>query len=95
MNRRIALALKRAFDIVISSVALVLLSPLIGLIALAIRLTMGPPIFFRQPRLGHQGRPFVIYKFRTMNDGRDEQGNLLPDEQRLTRLAPCCAAPPG
>ncbi len=86
MARRIALALKRTFDIVVSLTALTLLSPLMALIALAIRLTMGSPVFFRQPRLGYQGRPFVLYKFRTMNDDRDEQGDLLPDEQRLTRL---------
>lgn len=86
MNQRIALALKRAFDIIASSVALVLLSPLMALIALAIRLTMGRPLLFRQPRLGYQGRPFVIYKFRTMTEDWDEQGNLLPDEQRLTRV---------
>jgi len=86
LNRRIALALKRAFDIVVSLIALTLLSPLIGLIALAIRLTMGSPILFCQPRLGYQGRSFIIYKFRTMNNARDEQGNLLPDEQRLTRV---------
>jgi len=86
MNRRIALALKRAFDIVISLTALTLLSPLMALIALAIRLTMGSPVFFRQPRLGYQGRPFVLNKFRTMNDRRDAQGNLLPDAERLTRF---------
>jgi lipopolysaccharide/colanic/teichoic acid biosynthesis glycosyltransferase len=86
MNRRMGLALKRAFDIIVSLTALTLLCPLMALIALAIRLSMGTPVLFRQPRLGYQGRPFVLYKFRTMNDKRDEQGNLLPDEQRLTRL---------
>jgi lipopolysaccharide/colanic/teichoic acid biosynthesis glycosyltransferase len=86
MNWRIALSLKRAFDIVVSALLLFLFSPLFFLISLLIRLTMGRPIFFRQPRLGYQGRPFLIYKFRTMTDERDEQGDLLPDEQRLTRL---------
>ncbi len=86
MTRRIALALKCAFDIVVSSVALTLLSPLIGLIALAIRCTVGSPIIFRQPRLGYQGRLFVIHKFRTMIDQQDAQGNQLSNEQRLTRL---------
>ena len=56
------------------------------LIALAIRITMGSPVIFRQVRPGLHGRPFVIYKFRTMLDLRDEKGNLLPDEKRLTRL---------
>lgn len=86
MNRRIQLALKRAFDVVVSFVLLSLLSPLIGLIALVAHFSIGRPILFRQLRPGHQGHPFVIYKFRTMTDERDEQGNLLPDEQRLTRL---------
>jgi len=86
MNRRIQLPLKRAFDILVSALLLFLFSPLFFLISLLIRLTMGQPIFFRQPRLGYQGRPFVIYKFRTMTDDRDEQGNLLSDQQRLTRL---------
>jgi lipopolysaccharide/colanic/teichoic acid biosynthesis glycosyltransferase len=86
MNRRIPLALKRAFDIVVSSTALFLLSPLMALIALAIRLTMGRTILFRQPRIGYKGRVFTIYKFRTMTDARDAQGNLLPDAERLTPL---------
>ncbi len=83
---RAQIALKRFFDIIIAASLLFLLAPLMALITLLIRLTMGPPVFFRQPRLGYQGRPFVIYKFRTMTDDRDEQGNLLPDEQRLTRV---------
>ncbi len=79
MNRRIQLAIKRAFDIIVSFTALILFSPLIALIALAIWLTMGPPILFRQLRPGYRGRPFVMYKFRTMTDARDAEGNLLPD----------------
>jgi lipopolysaccharide/colanic/teichoic acid biosynthesis glycosyltransferase len=86
VNRPLQLTLKRAFDVVVSSTALILASPLMALIVPAIRLTMGSPTFFRQPRLGYRGQPFVIYKFRTMTDERDEQGNLLPDEQRLTRV---------
>lgn len=86
MNWRIDLVIKRAFDIVVSSITLTLLLPLIGLIALAIRFRIGPPVFFCQPRLGYRGKPFAIYKFRTMTEDRDGQGNLLPDETRLTRL---------
>jgi lipopolysaccharide/colanic/teichoic acid biosynthesis glycosyltransferase len=86
MSRRIQLALKRAFDIIVSLTVLTLLSPLMALPALAIRLTMGRPILFRQPRLGYQGRLFVIHKFRTMIDQQDAQGNQLSNEQRLTRL---------
>jgi lipopolysaccharide/colanic/teichoic acid biosynthesis glycosyltransferase len=63
-----------------------LFSPLMALIALAIWITMGRPILFRQPRIGYRGRVFTIYKFRTMTEERDENGNLLPDEQRLTPL---------
>ncbi|MEM2445719.1 MAG: sugar transferase [Candidatus Bathyarchaeia archaeon] len=80
------MALKRAFDIVFSAFLLILLSPSFLLISLLIWLTMGRPILFRQPRIGYKGRVFTIYKFRTMNDARDAEGNLLPDEQRLTRV---------
>ncbi|MEM4721643.1 MAG: sugar transferase [Candidatus Methanomethylicaceae archaeon] len=86
MKPRIQLALKRVFDIFFSFIVLTLLSPFMALIALVIWLTMGRPVLFRQPRLGYQGRPFVIYKFRTMTDTQDELGNPLPDEERLTRL---------
>ena len=81
MRRRIQLAVKRAFDIIVSLTALTLSSPLMALIALAIWVSMGRPILFRQPRIGYRGRVFTIYKFRTMNHERDKQGNLLPDEQ--------------
>jgi lipopolysaccharide/colanic/teichoic acid biosynthesis glycosyltransferase len=86
MSRHVQMAIKRAFDFMASLIALVALFPLMALIALAIWVTMGRPILFRQPRIGYRGRVFTIYKFRTMNDRWDEQGNLLPDEQRLTRL---------
>jgi len=75
---------KRLLDVVLSALALVLLSPLMLIIALAIRLTMGPPVLFRQQRPGLHGKPFTIHKFHTMIDARDAQGNLLPDAQRLT-----------
>jgi len=86
VSRRIQLLLKRAFDIVASFSLLALFLPVMTFIALAIRLTMGPPVLFRQPRIGYQGRVFTIYKFRTMTEARDKQGELLPDEHRLTRL---------
>ncbi|RLA77649.1 MAG: sugar transferase [Deltaproteobacteria bacterium] len=65
---------------------LVVFGPLMILVTLLIWITMGRPILFRQPRIGFKGRVFTIYKFRTMTDERDEQGNLLPDEYRLTPL---------
>lgn len=60
--------------------------PVLVAICLLVRINMGSPVLFRQERPGLHGRPFVIYKFRTMRDDLDEQGNLLPDDQRLTRL---------
>jgi sugar transferase EpsL len=78
--------MKRIFDLTVSVVGLVLLSPFLLVIAVAIRCSMGAPVFFRQKRPGLKGKPFVIYKFRTMNDARDGAGKLLPDEKRLNRL---------
>jgi Sugar transferases involved in lipopolysaccharide synthesis len=76
--------LKRVFDVVVSATALVVLAPVMGLIALAVWRTMGRPVLFRQVRPGLHGKPFVMYKFRTMRDLRDAEGKLLPDEARLT-----------
>ncbi len=77
---------KRALDVVLASCGLLLTAPLALVIALLIRVTMGPPVLFKQVRPGLHGKPFVMYKFRTMLDLRDEKGHLLPDEQRLTPL---------
>jgi len=77
---------KRVLDIGLATIGLVLLSPVVLAVALAIRLTMGSPMIFRQVRPGLNGKPFVLYKSRTMLDLRDEKGNLLPDEKRLTKL---------
>jgi sugar transferase EpsL len=84
MSKRVQAYLKRVFDIVVSAVALTVLAPLMGLIALAVWRTMGRPVLFRQARPGLHGKPFVMYKFRTMRDLRDAEGKLLPDEARLT-----------
>lgn len=77
---------KRILDVAIAAIALVLLSPVILVVALAIWLVMGRPVVFRQLRPGLHGKPFVMYKFRTMTEEHDKAGNLLPDEKRLTRL---------
>ncbi|MEJ5241033.1 MAG: sugar transferase [Anaerolineales bacterium] len=77
---------KRLFDLLLTVPAVILLSPLLALIALLVYLFHGRPVLFRQLRAGYRGEPFWIYKFRTMSDARDAQGNLLPDEQRLTPL---------
>jgi lipopolysaccharide/colanic/teichoic acid biosynthesis glycosyltransferase len=73
-------------DLAIAVPALVVLSPLLGLIALVAWAGMGRPVLFGQSRAGLGGRPFTLWKFRTMTDARDARGAPLPDEQRLTRL---------
>ncbi len=78
--------MKRLFDIIASFFGLLLLSPLLLLLAVWIRLRMGSPVFFRQKRPGLDGKPFEMLKFRTMTEERDEAGNLLPDERRLTAI---------
>jgi sugar transferase EpsL len=77
---------RRLVDFAGATVLGVLFAPLLGALALAIRLTMGSPVFFRQLRPGYRGEPFEVVKFRTMKDAVDDEGNLLPDEERLTRL---------
>lgn len=78
--------MKRAFDVVLVTPAYFVLSPLMLIIAVLIRLMMGKPIFFRQTRPGLHGKPFTVYKFRTMTNCYDENGCLLPDGERLTRV---------
>ena len=74
---------KRAIDVFAASTALIVLSPLVLGVALAVRIKLGSPILFRQVRAGYHGAPFPILKFRTMTDARDEAGMLLPDADRL------------
>ncbi|MFZ1752673.1 MAG: sugar transferase [Caldilineaceae bacterium] len=74
---------KRIFDSTASLCALLLLSPLIGIVAGLVRIFLGAPVFFCQKRAGWHGQPFVIYKFRSMTDAKDAQGQLLPDKERL------------
>lgn len=78
--------IKRIFDLVLVVPGIVLISPLLALVALALLLNGSRPILFRQERAGLRGKVFKVFKFRTMRDAFDEQGNPLPDEQRLTRL---------
>jgi lipopolysaccharide/colanic/teichoic acid biosynthesis glycosyltransferase len=78
--------LKRAFDVVVASAALVVLSPVLALVALLVRVRMGSPVLFRQTRPGRGGHPIVMTKFRTMTDRRGADGELLPDAERLTAL---------
>ena len=76
--------LKRFFDIFISSIALIFLAPLLLVLAILVRLTMGSPILFAQMRPGLKGIPFCIFKFRTMRNTVDQYGHQLADAQRLT-----------
>jgi len=73
---------KRLFDLVAATSAAVVLSPLIAVVAALVRVRLGPPVIFRQTRPGLGGRPFTIYKFRTMVDTRDANGALLPSVER-------------
>ena len=78
--------IKRILDIIISVTGLIILSPLLLFISLAVLILHGSPIIFKQTRPGLHGKPFTIYKFRTMNNLYDADGSLLPDEDRLTRF---------
>jgi sugar transferase EpsL len=77
---------KRLLDLLLTGLGLVVISPILLLIAVLIRWRLGSPVLFRQIRPGYKGQLFAVYKFRTMAEIRDEQGALLPDEQRLSRL---------
>ena len=77
---------KRVFDVIVAALALVLLAPLLVLLALLVRIKLGSPILFRQPRPGRFGQTFTLVKFRSMTDARDSSGNLLPDPERLPRF---------
>ena len=78
--------MRRLIDLTGASILSVLLSPVLAGLALAIRLSMGRPILFRQQRPGYKGEPFEVYKFRTMKDAVDADGEPLPDEERLTKV---------
>lgn len=83
---QIGLAAKRAFDIGAALCGLLLAWPILLLIALVVRVRLGKPVLFRQRRPGLHGKPFTLLKFRTMTDGCDAAGALLPDDQRMTPL---------
>ena len=78
--------IKTIADRLVALIALIVLSPLLILLAIAVALQMGTPIFFRQDRPGKEGKVFQFCKFRTMTDEKDSQGKLLPDDRRLTKL---------
>ena len=78
--------IKRLLDMLLSGIALICLSPVLLVTAILVRVKLGSPVIFRQERPGRNEKIFRLYKFRSMTDERDEQGNLLPDEVRLTRF---------
>jgi sugar transferase EpsL len=75
---------KRLFDLALTIPALILLAPVALAVAVAVALRLGRPVIYRQVRPGLGGKPFTIYKFRTMRDARDAAGHVLPDAARLT-----------
>lgn len=77
-------AIKRIMDVTVAASVLVVAAPLLGLLALLVRLKLGRPVLFAHVRPGRYGRPFTLYKFRTLTDDRDDDGRLLPDYQRMT-----------
>ncbi|WP_134685863.1 sugar transferase [Brevibacillus migulae] len=78
--------MKRCLDFTVALLLLLCLLPVLIVLIILIRVKIGSPVLFKQRRPGFQGRPFIIYKFRTMTDQRDEQGRLLPDEARIIPL---------
>ena len=77
---------KRLIDIVLSLIAIIVLSPVYLIIAIVVRIQMGSPILFSQDRIGKDEKIFKLYKFRSMTNAKDKDGNLLPDKQRLTKF---------
>lgn len=78
--------IKRILDFILSLIALIVLSPILLVIAILVRIKLGSPVIFKQERPGLNEKIFTLYKFRTMTDKKDEEGNLLPDSERLTKF---------
>ena len=78
--------IKRILDFVLSLVALIVLSPVLLIVAILVRVKLCSPVIFKQQRPGKNEKIFTLYKFRTMTDKKDENGNLLPDSERLTKF---------
>lgn len=77
---------KRFLDLLLSTLAIVILSPVLLVVAILVRIKLGSPVLFHQERPGRNEKIFTLCKFRTMTDKRDEKGNLLPDADRLTKF---------
>lgn len=78
--------IKRILDFTLSLIALIVLSPVFVIIAILVKIKLGSPVIFKQQRPGKDEKIFTLYKFRTMTDEKDENGNLLPDAKRLTKF---------
>ena len=78
--------IKRILDFILSLLAIIILSPIMLIIYILVRIKLGKPAIFKQQRPGKNEKIFTLYKFRTMTDEKDEDGNLLPDEKRLTKF---------
>lgn len=78
--------IKRILDFILSLLAIIVLSPILLIVAILVRTKLGSPIIFKQQRPGKDEKIFTLYKFRTMTDEKDENGNLLPDDVRLTKF---------
>ena len=76
--------IKRALDMILSGIAIIILSPILLIVAILVKTKLGSPVIFKQERPGLNERIFKMYKFRSMTDAKDENGELLPDEERLT-----------
>lgn len=77
---------KRIFDFTVTLIGFIIISPIFLVLCLLVRIKLGSPVFFKQLRITKGEKPFYILKFRTMSDARDENGNLLPDEERFTKF---------
>ena len=77
---------KRLFDLMLTIPGVVVISPILAVTAILVRIKLGSPVLFRQVRPGLHGKPFTIYKFRTMTDERDGEGKLLSNDERMTRF---------
>lgn len=86
MRKLYANYIKRALDIVVSGIAIILFSPALLVLAIMVKRKLGSPVLFKQARPGKEEKIFYMYKFRTMTDERDENGKLLPDSVRLTEF---------
>ncbi|TMP59524.1 hypothetical protein CWB77_13675 [Pseudoalteromonas sp. S1610] len=78
--------MKRFFDIIVTLTAILLLSPLLFIVSILVVFSMGAPVFFSQERIGLNGKPFRVFKFRSMTNKKDEKGNLLPNIERVTKV---------